>query len=404
MCVRLRVTALGVMLVAAPTAQAQSVMTLADVLARARAQAPQITSARLALEEVRGRLLGASLRAQANPEVDMQMGGRSTSGGRRTDFELGVTQALEPGSRRTARLAGANAALDQGAVNIEDATRTVLHQAARAFFRAVHAGERMQLLDTAQRVAQDVFAVADRRFRAGDIAVLDVNLARASLARVRAEREATEARREAAIGDLKSLLGIETVVAVRGDLAAPPARDLARDLAAALTRPDLRAIEASVREAEADAAVGRSLARPDYGVGVRYAQESGDRILLGGLTVSLPVFSRGQDVHAVGSARAARLRAGLDAARTQVQIEVRTAFNAYQRRMAAVRILEADVLPGLDENEALTTRSFDVGQLGLTDLLVIRGEILNSRFQYLDARLEAALAGVDLDASAGVLQ
>jgi len=37
-------------------------LTLADVLARAREQAPQIVSARLALEEARGRLLGASVR------------------------------------------------------------------------------------------------------------------------------------------------------------------------------------------------------------------------------------------------------------------------------------------------------------------------------------------------------
>jgi hypothetical protein len=46
------------------------VLTLADVLARARDQAPQIVSARLALEETRGRLVGASLRFQANPEID----------------------------------------------------------------------------------------------------------------------------------------------------------------------------------------------------------------------------------------------------------------------------------------------------------------------------------------------
>ena len=49
-------------------AQAPSrTMTFAEVLARAREQAPQIVSARLAVEEARGRLLGASLRLQMNP-------------------------------------------------------------------------------------------------------------------------------------------------------------------------------------------------------------------------------------------------------------------------------------------------------------------------------------------------
>ena len=67
-------------------------------------------------------------------------------------------------------------------------------------------------------------------------------------------------------------------------------------------------------------------------------------------------------------------------------------FDAYSRRLAALRLLETDAIPGLDENEQLTTRSFEVGQLGLPDLLLIRREILDTRLQYLDALLEAALA------------
>jgi cobalt-zinc-cadmium efflux system outer membrane protein len=116
----------------------------------------------------------------------------------------------------------------------------------------------------------------------------------------------------------------------------------------------------------------------------------------------LPVASKGQELRAVSTARATRLRAELSAARTRIQLEVRAAFDAYNRRLAAIRILETDAIPGLDENETLSTRSFDVGQLGLPDLLLIRREILDTRSQYLDALLEAALARIDLDASAAI--
>ena len=122
------------------------------------------------------------------------------------------------------------------------------------------------------------------------------------------------------------------------------------------------------------------------------------------MTVTLPMFSKGQEQRAVGSARAARLRAELDAARARVQLEVRAAFEAYDRRLAAVRVLEAEAIPGLDENEQLTTRSFEVGQLGLPDLLLIRRAIFDTRSEYLAALLEAALARIDLDASAAVLR
>jgi cobalt-zinc-cadmium efflux system outer membrane protein len=379
-------------------------MTLAEVLARAREQAPQVVSARLAVEEMRGRLLGASLRLQTNPELEANLGNREGPDSRFTDFEIGLGQRFEPRSRRSARVAGANAAIAQSSANVDETTREVLRLAAGAYFRVLHAQERIRLLGATQDLAANVHSVADRRFKAGDIAVLDVNIARASLARVRAEREAAEAVRSLAVGDLKQLLGIDGDIRVEGELTRGTQPDLTALLQAAAQRPELRALEAGVQEAEAEAQLGRTFGRPEYGVGVRYAREEGDQIVLGGVTISLPVFSKGQELTAVGSARAARLRAQLDAARTRVQLEVRSLFEAYSRRIAAVRVLDTEAIPGLDENETLTARSFEVGQLGLPELLLIRREILETRSQYLDALLEAALASIDLDASAGVLR
>ena len=379
-------------------------MTFAEVLARAREQAPQIVIARLAVEETRGRLLGASLRFQTNPELEANLGNREGPDSRFTDFEIGLGQSFEPRSRRSARMAGANAAIAQSSANVDETTREVLRLAAGAYFRALHAQERIRLLGATQELAANVHSVADRRYKAGDIAVLDVNIARASLARVRAEREAAEAVRALAVGDLKQLLRLDGDIRVEGEFRGTGEPDLNVLLQAAAQRPELRALEAGVQEAQADVQLGRSFSRPEYGVGVRYAREEGDQIVLGGVTVTLPVFSKGQELQAVGSARAARLRAELDAARARLQLQVRSAFEAYSRRMAAIRVLETDAIPGLDENVTLTTRSFEVGQLGLPELLLIRREILDTRFQYLDALLEAALARIDLDASAGVLR
>jgi cobalt-zinc-cadmium efflux system outer membrane protein len=384
-------------------AQSRS-LTLADVLARAREQAPQIVSARLALEETRGRLLAASVRRQTNPQVDAALGNRSGPDTRFTDFELGLGQSFEPGARRSARIAGANAAVAQSSANIDEVTRTVLRLAASAYYRAVHANERIRLLNATHELAASVYATADRRFKAGDIAVLDVNIARTSLARVRAEREGAEAAKALALGELRQLLRLENDVGVDGPLSRPGETDLNAALETAAQRPELRGLEAAIQEAEAELRLGLSFSKPEYGVGVRYSREEGDQIVLGGMTVTLPMFSKGQEQRAVGSARAVRLRAELDAARTRVQLEVRAAFDAYNRRLAAVRVLEAEAIPGLDENEQLTTRSFEVGQLGLPELLLIRREFLDTRSQYLDALLEAALARIDLDASAAILR
>ena len=380
------------------------VMTLAEVLARVREQAPQIVSARLALDEARGRLAGASVRFQANPQIDAAVGNRNGPDTRFTDFELGIGQAFEPGARRSARIAGANAAISHSSASAEEVTRTVLRLAGSAYFRAVHASERIKLLNATGELASAVYSAADRRFKAGDIAVLDVNIARASLARIRAEREGAEASKAIALGELRQLVGLENDIDVEGSLSRPGATDLNAALQAAAQRPELRLLETGIQEAEAELQLGQSFSKPDYGLGVRYSREEGDQIVLGGVTLTLPMFSKGQEQRALGSARAARLRSELTAARSRVQVEVRAAFDAFNRRLAAVRVLEADAIPGLDENEQLTARSFEVGQLGLPELLLIRREILDTRSQYLDALLEAALARIDLDASAAILR
>jgi cobalt-zinc-cadmium efflux system outer membrane protein len=394
----------AIVCVSADGAAAQGkAMTLADVLARARTQAPRVVSARLAVEEARARLAGASIR-QGNPDLEGWVGNRRGTTERFTDFEFGIAQGFEPGARRTARVDGANAAIAQGTAAVDEVTRMVLHEAAGAFYRAVHAAERIALLDAASGLASSVYSAADRRYRAGDIAVLDVNIARVSLARVRADREAAEAARSQAVGDLRRLLGLDGELRVAGSLSPPAPVDLAAMIEAASRRPELRVLEAAIQEADADRALGLTFLKPEYGLGARYAREEGDHIVLGALTVTLPLFSNGQEQRAAGAARGARLRSDLEAARTRIASEVRAAYDAYGRRLAAVRLLEADAISGLDENEQLTTRSFEAGQIGLPDLLLLRREMLDTRFQHLDALLEAALARVDLDAGAGMLR
>ena len=169
---------------------------------------------------------------------------------------------FEPGARRAARSAAATALVDQSAVAVEEATREVLRAAALQFYQALYAAERIQLLTASADLANSIDDVADRRFRAGDLAVLDVNVARLALARARAQRDAAEAEQAAALGGLRALLRIEGPLAVEGSLALVPAPDpdaLARSVD---QRPELRGLEAAVREADADLSLA---ARPFRG-------------------------------------------------------------------------------------------------------------------------------------------
>ena len=199
----------GVVLLCPVRASAQTVLTLADVLATAREQAPQIVSARLAVAEARGRVAGASLRLHVEP------GGRSQrraarQGGTR-DRPICMSASTRCSSRRAAGRADRrrHAQLEQGTATAEETTRTC---SATRRGRSTRRCTRPSAFGCSPRRRlgeRSIFEAADRRFRAGDLAVLDVNLARASLARARAQREAGEAEQAAALGALRALLRID---------------------------------------------------------------------------------------------------------------------------------------------------------------------------------------------------
>jgi cobalt-zinc-cadmium efflux system outer membrane protein len=281
-----------------------------------------------------------------------------------------------------------------------------LRQTAIAFWTAVHAAEQQRLTEQTVALAEETEHVAQRRYRVGDVGALDVNLATAAVARERSDLQAARAASDAALGALRVSLGIgaDSPLAIIGELRPRRRYVLPELLERASERPDLRALEAGVREAEASVRLGRALRWPNLGVGAVYERDDGTDVAMGLVTVTLPVFERGQGATAEGLARQRRIEFELETSRRTLDIEVRAAFSVYEHRNQAVDELERGALPSLDENENLARRSYEEGQLSVAELLAVRREILDTKRQYLDRLREAAIAGVELEASAGVLQ
>jgi cobalt-zinc-cadmium efflux system outer membrane protein len=388
-------------------AVAQSItLSLEEALARAREQAPAVSIARARIEEARGRLVGARIRFRDNPVVDVGTGPRNTEAGTLTDLDVGFAQLFETGGQRAARIAGAEAGIARETAAADEARRLALRSVGLAYLRTLYAQERIELLRGSETVAADVMTVADRRNAAGDIAILDVNIAKIALARARAARLAAEAERTVFAGELQRLLGIPygNSVVVAGSLRLQRQPELAPLLGAVSNRPDLRAMEADIRGAEADVRLGRATARPDIGLGARMKREEGHKAVLGELTFTLPFFNQGQELRATGTARASRVRLELETTRALIESEVRSLFAAFAARQAALTTFEQDAMPGVDENDALARRSFEVGQISLPELLLLRRELVETRLEYLNRLLEVAEAAIEQDAAAGVLQ
>jgi cobalt-zinc-cadmium efflux system outer membrane protein len=382
-------------------------LTLDGALTLARERAPTIVAADAAIGEAQGRLVGAAVWLRENPVIEGALGTRLTGDGANTRAaRASVLQPIEIAGQRGARVRGAQGAVARATAEADDARRRTLRAVAIAFYSALHATAVLDLARRADTVAGEIVEVARERYRAGDIARLDVRLAEAARSRATATVREAQARREDTLGSLRILLGLSPTEAldVHGALDAGATPTPASLDAGIDTRPDVRTIMASLREAEADASLGRAGRFPTIAVGAEYEREEGSDVVTGQLALGLPVFDRGQGPRVEAEARVTRLRIELAAARANAVAGLRTAYDVHRHRQASAEELQRVAVPLQDENETLARRAYESGQLGLVDLLAVRREVLGTRQEALDRALESATAGIELQFTAGSLQ
>ena len=393
---------------AAPIAggQQSNPLTLDQALARARTRAPQILAAQARIAEARGRLAGASVLLQENPIVASSAGPRFSTTGDTIDFDVSLSQSFELGGRRAARIGGARAGIERETATSQDVVRQLLRDVSVAFARALAAKERVRVATSSSKITGDLLQSMDRRYQAGDVPILNVNLAHNGAARARADVQSSQAAYVSALGDLRILLGMtgDEPAEVTGDLHDRRRFDLASLMERTGDRPDLRALAAERQEAQAEVRLGNGFRSPTIAPAATYKRDQGDNVVQGGLSFTLPVFNRGQELQAVGLARTRRLDQEIAATKLAVSVEVRTAYDVYNFDVAAVEELERDAIPSLEENETLARRSLEEGEIGLAELLLVRRETFDLRTIYTERLLDAAVAGIELEARAGVLQ
>jgi len=373
-------------------------------LAWARDRAPRVVAAKARVAEAQARLKGAAPLFRENPVVEWSQGPRSSPGGDTQDRELSVSQALDWPQARSARLDSAKAEVEREAATSQDILRQTLRDVAAAYLDVARSGARLRQAEAERAIATELAQIARRRHAAGDVAALDVNVSEGALARASAQVRESQAAQAESLATFRSQLGLpaDHAVIVAGlDPGEPPAIDVQW---AVDQRPDVRALVFAVAQADSDLRAGRALAWPQLGLTVRHEREQLDTILMGGLTVTLPLFDRGQAVRAEAEARAARLRGELEALRRRAVVEAEAALTAYEHRRAAAQELRASALPLLEDNEQLARRSYEEGEIGLGDVLLIRRETIETRRALLDQQHAAALARIDVLFATGALR
>lgn len=388
-------------------ALASEPLTLASATERALTQSPDVRSAEAEVRATRARLEGAAVLLSTNPELSARVGPRDGAGVRTIDYEAALSQRVEIGGQRGARVAAARAAVGAAEARLAATRARVAAEVREALGRASAAAQRAAMAQDSLRFTEQAARAAERRFQAGDVARIDVNGSRVE--RGRAARVALEAEQErlAAETELELLLGLEPGT---GPLTLPGLEELGRWTEEPLegllgeamaSRRDLAALRLDLTAAEEEASLAARSAIPSPALGISVAREEMANLVLGTLTIDLPIFARNQGERGAAAARVQQARIAVAALERRIAQEVRLAAERSRSSRRLLDALDPGAAAALAEDLALATKAYEAGQIEFLRYQQVRRDTVDARRDRIDALEGLNRAAAQLDRATG---
>lgn len=388
-------------------------LTLAEALSLAETANPTLRAKQAQLAAAEGVRTDANALLFNNPQLSVEQTRRSVPQAaqgdeRRKEWSAGLSQTLEIAGQRGYRREAADAALAALRAEIADALRSARTTAAERFYRVLALQERVALEEQALRLFESTAAAIQKRRAAGEDTKLDANIAAVEAERARNQLAIVQEQLLAARSELSATIQLppSSLPEVAGDLALTPRRfSLAELLAAVDVQPRLRALLQRENSAASRLRLEQASIYPDVTVGVNVGREgpSMGRERLTTLTVSLPLPLFKRNAAGIGQARSDLGQAQIE--RQATLRDTRADVNALWLRLdsleSRVRRLQELMLPALADNQQLSVKSQQAGQIGLLELIVVNRQALDARRDLNDALSEFHATRLQLELAAG---
>lgn len=390
---------------AADEPQAQR-LALSEALETASARSPFIQQRRALVAAAEARLVTARTYPH-DPTISVEGARRKASGGTELDREIRISQVVQIGGQRGRRVAQATSELDAARSGLLRGERLLGARVSAMFVEALRMRELGEVERANVELTRSLTDVAQKRFEAGSVAQMEVNLAQVQLGRAERDYRLALGAYEVARVALAQTVGLDPADPVEpdGEFAVPEraTAGLSGLVAGALgRRKDLASFRETVEAARARIEVARREVVPNLTVGAFYGREDGtDRLSGGTIGVRIPIFNRNQGGIVEARAMERQAVADFDAAELRARQEVVAARARYRASAEAVHGLEVRVLGTLDDNLRLLQRSFESGKTGWTEVLVFRREFVEIQREYIETVADAWLSSIELDLAAG---
>jgi cobalt-zinc-cadmium efflux system outer membrane protein len=396
---------------AAGPAVGQVEVSLQRLLEYAEQHAPELDLARSRRAYADAARAAAGPLLHANPTLELAAGPRFAGGGESGyDLHAALEQPIEIAGQRGARRELAQRMRERIERDVAVDRAELRRQITLAYRNGSVARARVASADDLVRFANEMLAIARRRYAAGDSGVIEVHVAetdaaQAQQSRLLAEQELTSAR--LTLCELTGWPIASPPLPIAG-LEPPLATPALASALAAVRRahPELLARRAAIAEADAELALQEREAWPTPSLGVELTREGNpiegqNVILLGSLTVPLPFWQLNQEGRA--SARAERAVAVADERRSASVLLARIARAHAELQTAAARVhvLVSGVGASLETTLALLQKGFAAGELPIFEVALARERFLAARRDTLDAYADYYRALAEFERATG---
>lgn len=380
------------LLLAARTQASGDVLTLPEALGATLARNPELAAAEFTLSEAQARLTQADLRP--NPEASLELENFSGSGDLRDtqslETTLALSQVIELGGKRAARVALAEADLDVAGIERRARQLDVLAETTRRFVDAVAAERRHDSAREAARLAREMRDAIVRRVAAARSPVAERSRAAGALVRAEIELAQAESEARAARYLLASSWGDTAPQFARldADLFRFEAAEAFPAWFARLERnPAVLRFASEARLRAAELRLAETQARPNLTVslGVRRFEAGGDHALVA--SASMPLAFRDRNQGAIAEARVRLAR--IEAERVADMNRLRASLFAIHQEMEIARLratrLRDEALPAAREALRETRVGYERGRFSFLDLASTQAELLDVERAALEA-------------------
>lgn len=380
-------------------AQTAKVLTLNldTAINQAQANNPQLLAAQRSINVARSGATIAGTTLNPRLSIDIPFGQAETK------HTISLEQPIELGGKRGARLAVAKVQIQQAQLQLDLLRSQIRSQVRQSYAELAIAQGAQQNTEQSLSINQQLVDIAKARLAAGDVAGVDVVQAEFAFSQAQQKLEpATNRVRQAAIR-LNSLLGQAAdtpIKLVDGEAFRFSLTGNKQGLAVSQKLPDLTALKQLARSSRLDLLLAgqqiqlgakqirlaQSAQIPDISLAAAFVWDPGfstsstpspptTTAVILGLRVDLPLFNNNRGGVSQAQANRSVAVAQLSALEQQVDTEVIT---AYENAASAQRVVERDrtiLLPQALQVLNLSRKSYQYGQTGLNDALLVQQSV-----------------------------